>query len=49
MNHPGHYIERCRYCHDVISQCRCFMPGKEERLGVCNKERCQAEAAKGQG
>ena len=33
----GHYIELCKYCGDVVSQCRCPSKDKEVRYGVCNK------------
>jgi hypothetical protein len=32
----GHFIETCKYCDTVISQCRCPSPNKEKRVGVCN-------------
>jgi len=33
----SHFIEVCKYCGDVISQCRCPSPNKEKREGVCNR------------
>lgn len=39
----GHYIESCRSCGSVISQCRCMDPGKEQRWGTCDA--CRAKAA----
>jgi hypothetical protein len=33
--HAGHFIERCRHCGGVISQCRCPARDKEVRYGVC--------------
>lgn len=35
MTHAGHYIEKCRHCSKVISQCRCAARDKTVRLGVC--------------
>lgn len=32
----SHFIETCKYCGTVISQCRCPSPNKEKRVGVCN-------------
>ena len=37
----GHFIEVCKSCGDVISQCRCPDPNKEKRYGVCAK--CAAQ------
>jgi len=37
----SHFIEKCSYCGDVITQCRCPAPDKELRLGVCKK--CEEE------
>ncbi len=38
LNKPthGHYIELCRECGTVISQCRCMNPTKETRYGICD-------------
>lgn len=33
----SHFIEICKHCGDVISQCRCPSPNKEKREGVCDK------------
>lgn len=33
----GHYIQKCRICGTVISQCRCPSKDKEERWGYCEK------------
>jgi hypothetical protein len=33
----SHFIEICKYCGDVIAQCRCPSPNKEKRIGVCDK------------
>ncbi len=30
-----HYIEKCRHCDTVISQCRCPSKDKSIRLGEC--------------
>lgn len=38
-----HFIELCRYCNAVISQCRCIDRNKVQRLGVCSKPECQAK------
>ena len=32
-----HYIERCRICHDVISQCKCSSPNRIQIYGICPK------------
>ena len=32
-----HFIERCKYCAVVVSQCRCIGPNKTERYVVCPK------------
>lgn len=37
----SHFIELCKICGDVISQCRCPDPRKEKRYGVC--EKCAAQ------
>jgi hypothetical protein len=31
----NHFIERCRSCHIVTSQCRCPGPDKDQRFTVC--------------
>ncbi len=31
----SHFIELCRICGTVISQCRCAGPNKEQRWGIC--------------
>ena len=31
----SHFIEVCKFCGDVITQCRCPDPNKEKRYGVC--------------
>lgn len=36
-----HYIEKCRECGVVISQCRCADKDKDVRWGIC--EECQEE------
>ena len=36
-----HYIERCRICNDVISQCRCSSPNRIQIYGICPK--CSGE------
>lgn len=33
----SHFIETCKYCGTIISQCRCPSPDKEKRIGVCGK------------
>lgn len=33
----NHFIERCKICNTVISQCRCSSPDKEQRWGICDK------------
>lgn len=33
----SHFIEICKLCGDVISQCRCPSPYKVEREGICTK------------
>ena len=33
----GHFIEKCRECGTVISQCRCMSKDKTVRYGICNK------------
>jgi hypothetical protein len=30
-----HYIERCKVCGVIISQCRCPSKDKEEWLSIC--------------
>ena len=35
----SHFIEYCKECGNVISQCRCPGPDKEKRYGVC--ENCR--------
>jgi hypothetical protein len=37
----SHFIELCKICGDVISQCRCPDLNKEKRYGVCAK--CAAQ------
>lgn len=37
----SHFIEICKVCECVISQCRCPSPDKEKRYGVCNA--CKAK------
>lgn len=32
-----HFVEVCKFCDSVISQCRCPSSDKEKRLGVCDK------------
>jgi len=34
-----HFIEYCRVCHAVVSQCRCPAPDKEIRYGLCEKHK----------
>lgn len=38
----SHFIENCKNCKKVISQCRCPSPDKEQRWGVCEscKKNC---------
>lgn len=31
----NHFIEKCKSCKIVISQCRCPDPNKEERWSLC--------------
>lgn len=33
----SHFIETCKFCGTVISQCRCPSPDKTKRVGVCSK------------
>ncbi len=33
----GHFIEKCKYCGVVISQCRCMDCNKETVMSVCGK------------
>lgn len=33
----GHFIENCRICKEVTSQCRCPDPNKEQRWTICDK------------
>lgn len=33
----SHFIEYCKLCHEVISQCRCPSINKEERWGICGE------------
>ncbi len=45
MSH-GHFIEKCKICKIVISQCRCMATDKSERWSVClkcSKERVTVE------
>lgn len=37
----SHYIEKCRVCEAVVSQCRCPAPNKELRLVLCKS--CEAK------
>lgn len=37
----GHYIEKCRECGTVVSQCRCPARDKVERLVTC--ENCKTK------
>ena len=40
----GHFISRCKYCHDIIAQCRC--PGPKATIyGVCPS--CAGKIARG--
>jgi hypothetical protein len=32
----SHFIEKCRECGAVISQCRCPSKDKEVRFGLCD-------------
>ncbi len=41
----GHFIEKCRNCKDVISQCRCMGP-KETKWSLCSK--CKHAQNKGE-
>jgi hypothetical protein len=36
----GHFIEKCKWCGVVISQCRCADPNKSVILSVCKE--CQS-------
>ena len=36
----NHYIEICKICKTVVSQCRCPSPNKDKRETVCDKCRC---------
>lgn len=40
-----HYIEYCKLCQEVISQCRCPSSDKEVRWGLC----CECKKAIGEG
>ena len=33
----NHFIERCKKCNTVISQCRCMSQEKTQVFGVCKK------------
>lgn len=33
----SHFIEICKECNDVISQCRCPSTDKEKRFSICEK------------
>ena len=49
MTH-GHFIERCRYCDKVISQCRCMSTDKMLKLGICDgcKDTCKTCGGSGE-
>lgn len=32
----GHFIEKCKYCSKVISQCRCMDKNKAVILSICD-------------
>jgi hypothetical protein len=32
-----HFIKLCKFCGDVIAQCRCINANKDKIYGVCNK------------
>lgn len=36
----GHFIEKCKFCEVIISQCRCPDLNKLIKLSVCDK--CKA-------
>ena len=38
----GHFIELCKVCRAVISQCRCPAKDKEVKYGLCAQ--CAAKA-----
>lgn len=40
----SHFIEVCKICETVISQCRCPSPNKEKRYGLC----CNCKVAIGE-
>lgn len=47
MTHGGaHYIERCKFCREIISQCRCSDPRKPTRFGICGD--CAEKVAAGE-
>lgn len=33
----GHYIERCKFCNKVMSQCRCIDCNKQVIYSVCTR------------
>ena len=41
MEPHGHFIEYCKMCGKVISQCRCMAKDKETLYGIC--EECEAK------
>lgn len=40
----SHFIEKCKHCNCVITQCRCASTNKEIRWGVC--EQCSGKIVK---
>jgi len=41
-----HFIEVCKFCKDIISQCRCPSEDKVRTFGVCRKCARKVENAK---
>ena len=39
----GHFIEKCKQCNTVISQCRCMDCNKIKLFSVCEKCKIQYE------
>lgn len=46
MNAHNHARKLCRFCHDVMEQCRCMAPNKSTTWAACDD--CLAKVARGE-